>query len=120
MSDYDETNEKRKLKRRHLIYYLRVFDATSGELIGHLVDVTQEGIMLISETAIESNKIFQMRMDLPTEYWGTKHLDFEAKSLWSAHDINPDFYNSGFELHNVDWKVIDTVQRLINQYGFRD
>ena len=55
-------NEKRKLNRRHLIYYLRVFDRDTSILIGHLVDITAEGIMLISEDPIETDNIFQLKM----------------------------------------------------------
>jgi hypothetical protein len=42
--------EKRKLKRRQLIYYLRVLDRDSGALVGRLVDITTEGVMLLSES----------------------------------------------------------------------
>jgi hypothetical protein len=55
----------RSLKRRHLIYYLRVFDRSSGKLVGHLVDVTTQGMMLISEAPLPDEAEFELRMDLP-------------------------------------------------------
>jgi hypothetical protein len=45
--------EKRKLKRRHLIYYLRVFEKNTDTLLGYLVDITPEGIMIMSESPVE-------------------------------------------------------------------
>ncbi|MDY0038803.1 MAG: hypothetical protein RBS57_00710 [Desulforhabdus sp.] len=112
--------DKRKLKRRHLIYYLRVFDRNSGELLGHLVDVTQEGVKLISENPIPVMQRFQLRMLLPAEIFGRNELNFEAESLWSYFDINPQFHDTGFRLIDVDTRDMLTIARLINEFGFRD
>ena len=112
--------DKRRLKRRHLIYYLRVFDRNSDQILGHLVDVTQEGAKLISENPIPIGRRFQLRMILPAEIFGRDHLDFEAESLWSNSDINPDFHDTGFRLIGVDTRDMLIIARLINEYGFRD
>ena len=42
-----ENAEKRQIKRRHLIYYLRIYDGISSRIIGHAVDISQQGMMLI-------------------------------------------------------------------------
>lgn len=112
--------ERRKLKRRHLIYYLRVFDVETNNLLGHLVDMTPDGIMLISETAIPLGVVYHLKMSLPTEYAGQTYLEFDAKSLWSARDINPDFINTGFSLINIDSQVASIISNVINDYGFKD
>ena len=58
--------DSRSLKRRHLIYYLRVFDRNTDKLFGHIVDITTEGVMMIGEKAIETNTVYQLRMELST------------------------------------------------------
>ena len=55
---------ERKAPRRHLIYYLRVYDRASGQQLGHLVDLTTEGVMLVSEEKLEKG-VHSLRMDLP-------------------------------------------------------
>jgi hypothetical protein len=112
--------DKRNLKRRHLIYYLRVFDRNKGVFIGHLIDVTMGGIMLISEEPIKVGELYQLRMTLPSEMLGQKYLDIEGKSVWCAQDINPDFYNTGFEVISTTGLQMQIVDHLISQYGFRD
>jgi hypothetical protein len=92
--------DRRKLKRRHLIYYLRVFEQGTNKLVGHLVDLTQEGIMLISENPIEVNKVYHLRMILPSRMGGNEEWLFDAESRWCNKDINPDFYDTGFKLLN--------------------
>lgn len=42
----DMTEDGRTLKRRHLIFYLEVFNEDNDELLGHVVDITTKGIKL--------------------------------------------------------------------------
>lgn len=111
--------EKRKIYRRHLIYYLRVFDIATGNLLGHLVDITTEGIMLISETPIETGLTFQLRMDLPAFVFGKPELHFEARSVWCQSDVNTDFYDTGFQLIDISEQDQHIIEQIIEEYGFR-
>jgi hypothetical protein len=118
--DRPKVTEKRRLKRSHLIYYLRVFNCHNDQVLGHLVDITTEGAMLIHDAAIPTGMHYQLRMMLPAEIFGRDHLDFEAESLWSKRDVNPDFYDTGFRLLNVAARDAAVISRLIDEYGFRD
>lgn len=111
---------QRKMKRRHLIYYLRVFDAVTGRLVGHLVDITVEGIMLISEEPIEANQDFKFKMVLPDEVLQTDHIVFDARSIWCKKDINPDFYATGLKVITIDPDTLLVIDSLIHKYGFND
>lgn len=112
--------EKRKLKRRHLIYYLRIFDSNTNELIGHLIDIHPEGMMLITEDPIKTKAIFHLRMVLPKGIIKREQLKFDAKFKWCKKDVNPDFYDIGFQLLNVPAKKIEIIESLIEDFGFRD
>ena len=111
---------RRALKRRHLIYYLEVYDEDSDKFLGHLVDITTQGIKLVSKKPIETEKIFSLRMNLPEGYFDDKVLTFKAKSLWSGNDVNPDFFDTGFMAPNLDPKAKETITDLVNQLGFND
>ncbi len=65
MTGRKNLNDLRRLKRRHLVYYLEVFDSKSNEFLGHLVDLTIEGIKLVSKNYIEPNKEYLLKMVLP-------------------------------------------------------
>jgi c-di-GMP-binding flagellar brake protein YcgR len=104
--------EKRKLKRRQLIYYLQVLDRRTGLLVGRLADITTEGLMLISPDPIEENKEIELRMVLPAEIQGDKAVVFDAQSVWCRKDVNPDLYVTGFRFLKVaarDFKIIDDL-----------
>ena len=49
--DQPSVQERRKLKRRSLAYYMLVLDAKSREMLGHLVDITPLGLMMDSQKA---------------------------------------------------------------------
>jgi hypothetical protein len=110
-------SDKRELKRRHIIYYLRVFDRNSGILIGHVIDITTMGMLVISENPIRVDTEFKFRMDLPTDT-GTSFLDFDAVAIWCHQDVNPDFFDTGFRFMNVKVEDVEIIGRLIKLYGF--
>ncbi len=112
--------ELRTFKRRHLIYYLEVIDAESNQILGHLVDLTPKGLMLISKEPIEKGRAFSLRMKLPEDIVDEPHLEFHAKSLWTGKDINPDFYDTGFEVIDLPPRAKEFIQHLIEQMGFSD
>lgn len=113
-------SEKRILKRRHLIYYLRVFDRVTGQLLGHLVDITPEGVMLISEQPLATDATYALKLDLPADTFGKETVEFEARALWSRPDVNPSFHDTGFQMLTVAEADERVIRRLITEYGFHD
>lgn len=112
--------ERRKLKRRHIIYYLLVFDQDTQSMLGHLVDITPHGMMVISEQPQEVGRLYNLRLLLPYQIAGKREVIFQAHSKWCQKDLNPDFYDTGFQLLNVSDEDIRTIDWLIEQAGFRD
>jgi hypothetical protein len=111
---------ERKIPRRHLIYYLRVFEQESDRLVGNLVDITPEGIMLVSDAELDPGREYELRMDLPTDVYNNGRLLFKAVCIWSKNDINPEFYDSGFRLLDVNPEAELCIKHLIRLYSFMD
>ena len=93
--------ERRKLKRRHIMFYSRVFDRKTGKQLGYLGNLTPEGIMIISEEPIDVDQHISLRIDLPEAVYLQSVLLFEACSRWCTPDVDPRFYNTGFELTSI-------------------
>lgn len=113
-------SERRKFKRRYLMYYSRIFDRKTGSVIGYIVDLTSEGAMIISEDPIDSKQVFQFRMDLPEDLSDKSFLDFEAESVWCKRDIDPNFYDTGIRLLNITPEDRALLDHMIQEYGFRE
>jgi len=97
----DGKRDLRKIERRYLVFYLRVFDGMSSKILGHLVDISEKGIMLLSDDPIQINEDYRLRMRLPTEMKERNEIVFSATSRWCKSDLNPDFFRAGFQMHDL-------------------
>lgn len=113
-------NDKRNLKRRHLIYYLSVYDRMNNRLLGYIVDLSSEGFKLMSDAAIETNTVFKLKMMLAEKVKGFDHINFKAKSIWSRKDAHSEFYDTGFKLLDTSKNELESIQNLIQELGFKD
>ncbi|NTV52362.1 MAG: PilZ domain-containing protein [Candidatus Firestonebacteria bacterium] len=112
--------EKRKLKRRHLIFYLRVMEDDSPDVLGFMVDITTEGIMVMSEHPLEVGKTFRLKMRVKSYTPEEKYLKFTAVSKWCHQSVNPDFYDTGLELLDITPEDYKEIRHMIKEIGFND
>lgn len=116
----ENPSEKRKLKRRHLIYYLKVHEQGTDQFIGHLVDITTEGMMLISKDPIEAGVSYRLYMELPEAIGESGRIRFDATCLWKGKSVNPDFFEMGFRLTGINSLEVQRIRDLIKKYSFND
>ena len=112
--------EKRQHRRRHLAYYLMVFDRDADELMGYLVDISSIGIQLIGSEAVPVGQDYHLRLIFPAKLAGARQLDVDVRSIWCREDIKPGYAHSGFELVNLDQSNVDILELLIDEFGSRD
>jgi hypothetical protein len=112
--------ERRKISRKYLAIYSRVFDRTSGRVLGYLSDLTNEGAMIISDTTLAENQNINLRFDLPDpSLFSTSHLNMDAHIVWCRPDIDPAFYNIGFEFRQITPEQAKIIEEMISAYEFR-
>ena len=111
--------EKRKKRRWELIFYLRIFDASDGSVIGHVVDIHENGLMMLSEEPVELNKDYDLMLEMPSsDRSGRKKVSLQAHALWQSSDANPDLIDTGFELINPKKETIASIKKLIEELQF--
>lgn len=91
----------REFKRQYANSFFGVYDKSTEEFVGYLVDMTVAGLRLESKTAIETNALFQFCMDLPEEIAGSKEITFCAKSVWCKPVEDREQFISGFEMYDL-------------------
>lgn len=116
----EDHSDQRAVPRRHLIYYLRVFDTKTNTLVGNLVDISTKGIMVVSEHPIPTKQRYTLRMVLPESIDGSREVEFLAESRWCQNDANADFYDTGFELLDPNMGFLDAVDRLVEVCLFKE
>jgi len=112
--------ERRKLDRKYLIVYSRVFERNLGKMLGYLGDLSLSGAMIISEQAQTVNSVLPLRLDLPDlQLFNIGQLDIAARVAHCEPDINPAFYNIGFEFLDVSAEQKVTIEKMMDAYEFR-
>lgn len=116
MKHLDEN--RRRMQRRHLLYYLRVFDTGTGAMLGHIVDINTGGFLLLSEAPIPVGTVYHLSMTWVDEEERKRELRFAAESVWGKHDVNPDFWDTGFRLTETTPDELQEIRAVIDDIGF--
>jgi hypothetical protein len=114
----EERKDLRQADRWYLVFYLRVFDGMSRQILGHLIDISEKGIMLICDNPVEVNEDYRLRMRLPNQMKDRDEIIFSATSRWCKSDANPDFYLVGFQIHDLEQTTRDLIADLIKDYSY--
>jgi hypothetical protein len=112
--------EKRTIKRHHLKYFLKVYNRKTGKAIGYIVNISQEGLRLVSHIPLLTHSVFQFRIKLPREIDGERNIDFDALSCWCRPDVSPDCFDTGFKIVESPGGLVDLVDALNQYFSFKD
>jgi hypothetical protein len=112
--------DRRKYPRKDLLLFANVYDSKSGKIVGTLLNITLEGAMVLSEDKIDTNNTMELHIKLPDNFVQKNELVFTANTRWCGPDINPEFYDVGYQFANVSEEDGQIIQTIIEKYGFKD
>jgi len=111
-------SDKRTLPRRRFSYYMRVTEADTEQILGHLTDINDIGFRLDCRKALPIDREFRLRMELTPEISGDLYINFAARCRWVSPDpLEPDVFNVGFELTKMGKREAEIYHRLVEKYG---
>ena len=106
--------ERRKLKRRNMSYYVPVIDPKSNEIIGHLVDISPQGLMMDSQTMFPVERDCRLRINVTADVANKNSIEFIARSKWCRQDsIEAYLYDIGFEIIKIEDKDLEELRKLV-------
>ncbi|MCP4293644.1 MAG: PilZ domain-containing protein [bacterium] len=112
--------KQRNRPRKNTPHHVKVIDQVSGKVVGRVVDITADGLMLISKKALDPGNIFQLRIILPRMMDGKVDIPVEAEAVWSKQDKNPSYFQTGFRFVNLsgnDGYLLEDVMHRMNLVG---
>lgn len=113
------TKEKRVIQRHHLRYFLCVYNRKTGKPIGYIVNISREGLRLVSHIPLLTHSVFQFRIKLPREIEGARNIDFDALSCWCRPDVSPDCFDTGFKLIDPPSDLMELIDGLSEYFSFK-
>jgi hypothetical protein len=109
--------ERRKFPRSNLLFFARVFDQNSGELIGYLADLSHEGALIITEPAILVEKIIVLQVEIPASINSSRQLVFEAKCIRCTQDLDTLNFDSGFQILSISPEDEVLIDKILQEYS---
>lgn len=110
--------DERSIDRRRLVFYLRVLDEMSHEILGYLIDISPQGIKLMGEGKVGVNRNYCLRMRLPTLMKKDRdEITFSAISKWCETDKSSGTYLAGFQMDNLCSATRKLIRGLVRDFG---
>ena len=67
--------ERRRVIRRKMDYYFKIYDANAQQLVGHLSDISARGMLLDSMKPIEVGKTIQLKIEIISDALKTSDIE---------------------------------------------
>ncbi len=111
--------EKRTIPRKKVNLYMAVFDDDSGQILGHMVEVSSIGLRLETVGALPLRKDYYLRIELTPDLGASApFIVFIARTKWcKIDDIQPNLYQVGFELIEIVPEDKAVFARIIKKYS---
>ncbi|WP_248802104.1 PilZ domain-containing protein [Pseudomonas sp. MWU13-2100] len=108
----------RRIERHQLPCFLQVFNRYTGEPIGYLGNVCEEGLMLISQLPLLVKAEFELQLKLPLSDGAQQLIDLTGRCLWCHEETTPGYYDSGFNLLESSPGYPQLVAALQHYFSF--
>ncbi len=110
----------RRRPRKNTPHLVNALDLETGKSLGRVVDITADGMMLVTEAPIEIGCVIKTRLVLPVMVQARTDVHVEAEAVWCKQDSNPDYYKIGFHFLNLpgeDGFLLEDVMQKFNLVG---
>ncbi len=107
--------EKRKHARKHIGCAFKVSDINRKQVIGCMVDLSEDGFMLLTDQVHEAGAVLQLRVDFPDGMNGEDHIELGAESLWAGAANKPNHFWAGFHIIDLSDKAAAVIAAVIDK-----
>lgn len=98
---YGMKEERRRHKRHILDPQPRLIDLETREEIGHVYDITPQGMKIIAKTGYKTDQILQLLILLDKQIFGKESFAIEGRCAWSKPAADPQYQTYGVDFTDV-------------------
>lgn len=106
----------RKLERFELNETITIDDVINGGRFGEVLNVTTEGLMVMTEKEIPTQSIYQLRLNLPVAINGSTIIELGADCLWCRQTENFHRHWAGLHIIDASDEAMAQLEQLIEHY----
>lgn len=106
------SDNRRRLERKPVEVSVVAHNGIDDEPLGKLVNIHEEGLMIMSEGPLETEKIYQLELVLNEAIDQQNSIPLVADCLWQSPASTDGSYWVGFKIVEVSNKSIALIERL--------
>ena len=114
-------HEQRGLARRELIYYLKAVDRQTGQELGRMGDIHDQGMLLMCEKPLPVGGRYDIGLELPKALQaesGIKALELCCEAVWTRPGPRAaSYHESGMMFTNVTVPQRHIIGQLIDLFA---
>jgi len=112
------TPNRRSQRRRTLADAVNVVNHRDGSILGRLVNITTEGLMLVSNEPLATDTLYQVVLPLPEKAGVEKQIELGMDCLWtSPTSPDADMYWTGCHIIDISDEMSGRLTALIDSFG---
>ena len=93
-----------------------IFERGNEQLLGHAVNISLRGILIVGEYALPLEQRLEIDMEIPGDSGRWERTPFIAYGVRSFNDPEePDIFNTGMRIDYVTPQALFSLQRLIHE-----
>jgi c-di-GMP-binding flagellar brake protein YcgR len=110
-------SEYRRARRRKVDHSIDVLDTMTEQVVGHLSDLSETGMLLILHHPLTTDALYQMRFKLP-DAKGVEHaIEVGAHELWSDQAAAPGQVWTGFRFIDISSEDLAFIRNWVAAPG---
>ncbi len=106
------TSELRRRERKEVDQYITVKDALLDTDIGQVVNLHEEGFMIIGDGQIREDCLYQLSMSLSKVIENCDYISVGAECLWLKETDTGTQYWAGFHIIDISDKDREIIAKL--------
>lgn len=113
-------SDMRHRPRKNTPHNVKVIDEETGRVMGRVVDITADGMMLVSDRELVPGRQFHVRITLPVMAQDRTDVTVDARAVWCNQDTNPSFWKVGFKFLNLageEGYLLEDIMHRLNLVG---
>ena len=116
----NNNEEQRKRTRTEIDRHVTVEDALLKTNIGKLVNLHDDGFLVIGSSEVRENCLYQIYFRFSELVHGVDHLSVGAECLWLRETGSGDQHWAGFQIIDIADKDKHIIQRLMIDTALND
>jgi hypothetical protein len=103
---------RRKLRRRYMLFKIPAYDAKTKRFLGLVQDITEQGLQLFG-VKVETDLTVALVVQA-SDYVKSSPLHFDAVCRWTRRENPHGYYVSGFEIVSISEEGKKTLNQLMH------